>query len=162
MERSLEHRMVKSGWVLKLLTILAAFLGFLPVSNPFGSIQKFKFHFISVVTLASLFQLVYPVLYISYALKVLASEPAAQPHGKVHEFYTGTGCLLFRRSYSPRLYSQLGKNDQIDAARNGSEKLDGLRGFSGAKEQVDKVGLSVCLHFLGSDFSCKGDGQSSD
>ena len=72
------HSGIQCGFrtlVIKLLTILAAFLGFLPVSNPFGSIQKFKFHFISIVTLLSLFQLVYPALYISYALEVLASAP---------------------------------------------------------------------------------------
>ena len=76
MERFLESRIIKNGGVAKLLPILAAFLGFLPVPNPFRNVQKLQFSFISVFTIISLFQLVYPILYISYVLKVLSSASA--------------------------------------------------------------------------------------
>ena len=67
--------MGKNGWLIKVLTILAAVLGlgFLPVSNPFGNIQELRFSVCSVLTLVSLFQLGYPVLHMFYRLEELLS-----------------------------------------------------------------------------------------
>ena len=69
---SMEAIMVESV-VVKLLAIAAAFLGFLPLSNPFGKFQKFKFRLISLFTFISLFQLVWPILYLLDVLVALSS-----------------------------------------------------------------------------------------
>ena len=61
--------------LLKLFAVVTAFLGFLPVGNPFECVHNLKFRLVGVFALISVFQLVYPILYNLNMMVKYASAP---------------------------------------------------------------------------------------
>ena len=62
--------------LVRILLTLAAILGFLPASNPFGEVNNLKFRLCSIFTALSLLQLAYPMVYISDTLVNAATSAA--------------------------------------------------------------------------------------